>query len=41
MPIYAQYGVKYCWLVDSIIQTLEAYELKQGKWVLLVTLDKE
>jgi len=25
--------------VDPIIQTLEVYELYQGKWVLLVTLD--
>ena len=41
MPMYAQYGVQYCWLVDPIIQILEAYQLKKGKWVLLVTLDKD
>ncbi len=41
MPVFAKYGVRYCWLVDPVIKTLEAYELKDEKWVLLVTLDKD
>jgi Uma2 family endonuclease len=41
MPLYAQYGVQYCWLVDPVIQTLEAFKLIEGRWVLLSTLDKQ
>lgn len=35
MPIYAQYGVAYAWLVDPKRQTLEAYALADGYWRLL------
>jgi Uma2 family endonuclease len=35
MPLYAARGVPYLWLVDPKAHTLEAYELKGGKWVLL------
>jgi Uma2 family endonuclease len=38
LPIYARYGVPYVWLVDPIAQTLEAFELQQGRWTLIATL---
>jgi Uma2 family endonuclease len=34
MPIYAKLGVAYLWLIDPILQTLEAYELHDQHWVL-------
>jgi Uma2 family endonuclease len=37
MPLYAQQGVKYFWLVDPIEKTLEVYENSSGKWLLLQT----
>ena len=36
--IYAREGVAYLWFVDPIAQTLEAFELQSGRWVLLDTL---
>ena len=39
MPLYAHYGVKYIWLVDPDLKTLEAYKNVNGQWVLLTTLD--
>ena len=41
MPIYARHGVAHLWLIDPDIRTLEAYELREGKWVLLDTLADE
>ena len=38
LPIYAHYGVAHVWLVDPLAQTLEAFELQQGRWVLIATL---
>jgi Uma2 family endonuclease len=38
MPLYAHHGVTDLWLIDPDLQMLEAYELQNGKWVLLVTL---
>jgi Uma2 family endonuclease len=38
LPLYAHYGVAYAWLVDPLARTLEAYELRQGQWVLIATL---
>ncbi|MCU1348030.1 MAG: hypothetical protein JWO56_1060 [Acidobacteria bacterium] len=35
MPIYAREGVGSAWLVDPILQTLEAFENQDGRWVLL------
>lgn len=35
MPRYADYGVAYCWLVDPIARTLEAFQLADGQWLLL------
>lgn len=33
MPIYAQYGVPYCWLIDPIAKTLDVFVLEGGRWV--------
>ncbi len=41
MPLYAHHGVSHLWLVDPDLKTLEAYELKAGQWLLLVTLDND
>jgi len=38
LPIYARYGVQHVWIVDSLAQTLEAFELQQGRWTLIATL---
>jgi len=40
MPIYAHYGMSYAWLVDPKAHCLEAFELKQGEWVLLGKYEK-
>ena len=32
MPIYAQFGVAYAWLIDPRAHTLEAYALEGGAW---------
>jgi Uma2 family endonuclease len=32
MPIYAEYGVGYAWLVDPLACTLEAYERDGANW---------
>jgi Uma2 family endonuclease len=37
MPVYAREGVSFAWLVDPILQTLEAYALEREHWVLLGT----
>lgn len=37
MPLYAQLGVKYFWLVDPISKTLEVYEGDHARWVLVHT----
>ena len=36
--IYAREGVGHLWFVDPDAKTLEAFELCEGKWVLLATL---
>ena len=36
--IYAREGVGHLWFVDPGAKTLEAFELREGKWVLLATL---
>jgi len=32
-PIYAREAVRHLWLVDPIVRTLEAFELRDGRWV--------
>lgn len=32
MPIYAQYGIPYFWLIDPLKQKLEAYCLENASW---------
>ena len=34
-PAYAREGVAYLWLVDPSARTLEAFELRDGEWVLI------
>ena len=36
-PIYAREGVAYLWLVDPTDRTLEAFELRDGEWVLIAS----
>ena len=33
--IYARDGVAHLWLIDLIDRTLEAFELREGEWVLI------
>jgi len=39
--IYAREGVSHLWFVDPDARTLEAFELREGQWVLLATLADE
>lgn len=34
MPIYAEQGVRWLWLVDPDCRTLEVYTLHEGRWLL-------
>ena len=34
-PIYAREGVGHLWLIDPVDRTLEAFELRDGEWVLI------
>ena len=36
-PIYAREGVAHLWLVDPVDRVLEAFELRDGQWVLIAT----
>jgi Uma2 family endonuclease len=37
LAIYAREGVSHVWLLNPIAETLEAYRLEEGRWVLLAT----
>jgi Uma2 family endonuclease len=41
LPLYARYGVAHAWLVDPLARTLEAFELRQGQWVLLGVIGED
>ena len=34
-PVYAREGIAHLWLVDPVDRTLEAFELRDGQWVLI------
>ena len=36
-PLYALAGVGHLWFVDPTDRTLEAFELREGEWVLIAT----
>ena len=36
-PVYAREGVEHLWLVDPADRTLEAFELREGQWVLIAS----
>ena len=35
MPLYAEWGIQHCWLIDPDARTLEAYANEGGRWVVL------
>nr|VFK28027.1 MAG: Endonuclease, Uma2 family (restriction endonuclease fold) [Candidatus Kentron sp. MB] len=40
MPLYAGFGVGHLWLIDPELQTLEVFELREGKWLLWETFEE-
>ena len=38
-PIYAHEGVPHLWLVDPVERILEAFELYDGQWRLIATVE--
>ncbi|MEI7867959.1 MAG: Uma2 family endonuclease [Candidatus Methylumidiphilus sp.] len=38
LPLYARFGVAHAWRVDPLAQTLEAFSLMDGKWLLVATV---
>jgi Uma2 family endonuclease len=41
LPLYASFGVCHIWLIDPTLRTLEAYENREGKWLLLAALEND
>ncbi len=41
MPIYAESGGQYLWLVDPALRTLEAYLLTEEQWTLVHTFEED
>lgn len=37
LAIYAREAVAHAWLLNPIVETLEAYRVEQGRWLLLAT----
>ncbi len=33
--IYARHGVRYFWLIDPLLKTLEVFRLESGRWLVL------
>ena len=40
-PVYAREGVAHLWLVDPVDRALEAFELRDGEWVLIATAEDD
>ena len=40
-PIYAREGVTHLWLIDPLDRTFEAFELHQGRWLLIASAQDE
>lgn len=38
MPVYAEIGVQYLWLIDPDLRTLEVYQLENQRWSLMASL---
>jgi Uma2 family endonuclease len=34
MPLYAEFGVAFLWLIDPVSKILEAFRLDSGRWTL-------
>ncbi len=41
MPIYAQFGVPYLWLVDPLEKTLEIFRLDNGNWLVAAVYSED
>jgi Uma2 family endonuclease len=41
LPIYASFGVGHVWLIDPTLRTLEAFENREGKWLLLAAFEND
>ena len=37
-PVYAREGVRYLWLVDPADRTLEAFDLRDGQWLVIASV---
>ena len=37
-PVYAREGIPHLWLVEPTDRTLEAFELQEGRWVLIASV---
>jgi Uma2 family endonuclease len=37
MPIYARHEVRYAWLIEPALKSLEVFRLESGRWSLLGT----
>ena len=40
-PVYAREGVRHLWLVDPTDRTLEAFELHEGRWLLIASAEDD
>ena len=40
-PIYAREGIPHLWLIDPIERILEAFQLHEGQWVLITSVEDD